>query len=213
MNYIIKLFVKFIYKWFLIIKTNGRILSFIHFNTKLGKKVIIGENVKSSKQISYIGNYTFIHSDVVLDFVSHIGAYCSISRGVKIGLGAHPKSLLSTSPAIYSKERGFVEVSLYESIKSVGLCEIGDDVLISANVLILAGVKIGTGAIIGANAVVVKDVPPYSIVVGVPARVVGYRFEQNVVSDLLESSWWEKDINEVLEFSDIFKNKYENKNK
>jgi serine acetyltransferase len=72
-------------------------------------------------------------------------------------------------------------------------------VLISANVLILEGVKIGTGAIIAAGAVVVNDVEPYTIVRGVPASPIGKRFSDDVIQQLLESKWWELDIQQILQ--------------
>jgi acetyltransferase-like isoleucine patch superfamily enzyme len=140
----------------------------------------------------YIGNSTLIYN------TEFIGDFCSISSGVKIGLITHPKHMLSTSPLFYSPDRGVVSEmnSHYLQEKKV---EIGHDVLISANVLILEGVKIGTGAIIAAGAVVVNDVEPYTIVRGVPASPIGKRFSDDVIQQLLESKWWELDIQQILQ--------------
>lgn len=140
----------------------------------------------------YIGNSTLIYN------TRTIGDFCSISSGVKIGLVAHPKHMLSTSPLFYSKGRGVINGSDFQTGDEKKV-EIGHDVLISANVLILEGVKIGTGAIIGAGAVVVKNVEPYSIVAGVPAKIIGKRFSDDVIQQLLESKWWELDIQQILQ--------------
>ncbi|GAB2680762.1 CatB-related O-acetyltransferase [Flavihumibacter cheonanensis] len=140
----------------------------------------------------YIGNSTLIYN------TSSIGDFCSISSGVKIGLAAHPKHMLSTSPLFYSSGRGLINDSdILTGVEK--MVEIGHDVLISANVLILEGVKIGTGAIIGAGAVVVKNVEPYTIVAGVPAKVIGKRFSDDVIQHLLNSKWWELDIQNILQ--------------
>lgn len=191
LSFCCKTIVKNIAIWLYALKTNGRILSFVHYNTKLGDGVIIKPNVKISKRLKVIGRHTFIHSGAVLDFVSEIGAFCSISRDVKIGLGSHPKNCLSTSPVFYSKERGMVNTTSYDTIKEKGFTVIEDDVLISANVCILEGIRIGTGAIVGAGAVVTRDIPPYAIVAGVPAKIVGYRFDKETCEVLLSEKWWD----------------------
>jgi serine acetyltransferase len=84
-----------------------------------------------------------------------------------------------------------------DPIKDIPL-KIGNDVWLGHNSIIMPNVKeIGTGAVIGAGAVVNKDVPPYAVVVGNPARVVKYRFEKCVIEELLKSKWWEKSIEEL----------------
>ena len=77
---------------------------------------------------------------------------------------------------------------------------IGNDVFIGANVTVLDGVKIADGAVVGAGAVVVRDIPPYAIAVGVPAKVVKYRFDEDKIKTLLEKQWWngkEEDLQKV----------------
>ena len=78
------------------------------------------------------------------------------------------------------------------------LCEIGNDVWIAAGAQILHKARVGDGAIIGGGAVVTKDVPPYAIAVGVPAKVIGYRFPEKIVKALLEICWWDWPV-EVIE--------------
>jgi acetyltransferase-like isoleucine patch superfamily enzyme len=119
---------------------------------------------------SYVGDFTHIAQNTT------IGSYCSIANLCTIGAAPHDLKRLTTFP--------FVLVDGYKTV-------IGHDVWIGCNSVILAGVNIGTGAVIGAGSVVTKDVPPYSIVVGNPARVLRYRFSKELIPRLLESRWWE----------------------
>ncbi|MFC5734289.1 CatB-related O-acetyltransferase [Cytobacillus gottheilii] len=183
---------------------NIKIKSIVPFNTTLGDGVVISEDVIIPHNIS-IGSYTFIGDFTRIEFVKSIGKYCSISHNVRIGLGSHPKDFLSTSPALYSKSRGYTKRDYYNNIEVDGLTVIDNDVLISSNVSILAGVKIGTGAIIGAGSVVTKDIPPYAIAVGAPAKVIKYRFDESTIERLLNSRWWEKDISEIVNFNELVK--------
>lgn len=195
---LIRVFCKKIIQLYFILFTNGRIKSYIPFTLKMGQGVIIGWKVEVSRNCQSIGRHTFIHSDVKIEpSVKTIGAFCSISRGVKIGLGAHPKNRMSTSPLFYDNSRGFVNTTDYDDVAIVGDTVIENDVLISSDVCILAGVKIHTGAIIGAGAVVVNDIPPYAIAVGVPARVIGFRFNSEIIDRLLNSAWWNLPLHEI----------------
>lgn len=127
-----------------------------------------------------------------------IGDYCCISNSAYFAPSTHPTNWLSVHPFQYRKK---LDSKLYgefpsnpnpilydESPKSI---EIGNDVWIADHTFIMGGVKIGDGAIIGMNAVVTKDVPPYAIAVGVPAHVVKYRFEPEIIEKLLQLKWWE----------------------
>lgn len=113
-----------------------------------------------------------------------IGNYCSIGPGVKIGQGVHSKNFITTYQPLSSKIIG-------HSLKTSPAI-LGSDVWCGANVVIMQGVQIGTGAIIGANAVVTKSIPPFSIAVGIPAKVIDYRFNQEEINLILESEWFLK---------------------
>jgi serine acetyltransferase len=82
--------------------------------------------------------------------------------------------------------------------------EIGNDVWLGDNVTILSGIKIGDGAIIGANSLIIKDIEPYSINVGSPSKIVRYRFEKEIIDDLLFVQWWNKDFKWLDENSHLF---------
>lgn len=124
-----------------------------------------------------------------------IGSFTSIANGVVIGGGEHPINWISTSPVFYagrdSINTKFSEFDRPTPKRTI----IGNDVWIGTRCIIKQGVKIGHGAIIGAGAVVTKDVEPYSIVAGVPAKHLRYRFSDDVISDLLDSKWW--DLNDA----------------
>lgn len=152
-------------------------------NNKFGK----GTNICDSQ----IGRHTYVVNARIVR--AQIGAFCSIGPDVNVGgLGNHPIKWISTHPAFYSilKQSGktFVTSDLFDELKPN---KIGNDVWIGASALILDGISIGDGAIVAAGAVVTKDVPPYAIVGGVPAKVIRYRFSEEVIASLLEWQWWE----------------------
>lgn len=126
----------------------------------------------------------------------HIGKYCSIADYAVIGVGDHTTTTLSTSPFQYMPNciegLGNIVVPKSNLIKrEIKETYIGNDVWIGYRAFIKMGVNIGDGAIIGAGAVVTKDVEPYAIVGGVPAKLIKYRFDENIRKQLLELKWWD----------------------
>jgi len=105
-----------------------------------------------------------------------------------------------------TRKQNGMTLSLYDKIEEVKAIDIGNDVFIGMNVTILDGVKIGDGAIIGAGAVVVNDIPPYAIAVGVPARVTKYRFSQPIIDKLLKVRWWDWEFDRIAEVEKKFFN-------
>ena len=122
-----------------------------------------------------------------------IGSFTSIANGVVIGGGMHPMDWVGMSPVFY-KGPDSVKAKFSEFERDVVKTTfIGHDVWIGQNVLIKQGVNIGTGAVIGMGSVVTKDVPAYAIFAGNPAKLIRYRFNNDIVQRLLESKWWELD--------------------
>lgn len=138
-----------------------------------------------------IGRYSYLNAYSRAERNTVIGRYCSIGHHVILGAGEHPTHFLSTSPAIYQNRK----TNRWEVAKQT--C-IGNDVWIGSNAVIKYGVKVGDGAIIGAGAVVVKDVAPYAIVGGVPARLICYRFEKETIEKLWQTAWWQLPHREIL---------------
>ena len=175
-----------------------------HDENSVGSDVVIEENVEIGPYLKALSTGLYIGKNTYVGYCDFIGKYTSISSNVKIGLIAHPTNYISTSPVFYSKRRGWVKNNLYlESEK--GFTQIGNDVLISANVIILAGVKIGNGAIIGAGSFVNKDIPPYAIVVGMPARIIRYRFDTTQIESLENIKWWDLPKEELLKHEEYFR--------
>lgn len=145
-----------------------------------------------------------------------IGRFCSISSDVKTISGTHPTAeFVSTHPCFFStkKQAGFtcVNKNLFNedvfADEDRHLVQIGNDVWIGSDVLILPGVHIGDGAVVAAGAVVTKDVEPYSIVAGVPAKIIRYRFENEETRNrLLEIKWWDMPPSWILDHADLFRN-------
>lgn len=123
-----------------------------------------------------------------------IGKFCSIACGVKFLFNSanHMLSSLSTYPfPIFFEEWGLDGKNVANAWDNKGDIIIGNDVWIGYEAIILAGVAVGDGAVIGARAVVTKDVPPYTIVGGVPAKAIRKRFPEETISALLEIKWWD----------------------
>ena len=139
------------------------------------------------------------HSSYCLSDMSHAscGNYCSIGMGSDIGLSQHPVDRLTTHPTTYLPDAWPFDEFPIRRKPFDGTWKpvtIGPDCWIGSGVRILGGVSIGTGAVVAAGAVVTHDVPPYAIVAGVPAKVLRYRFDPATIDALLESRWWECDI-------------------
>lgn len=120
-----------------------------------------------------------------------IGDYCSLAKNITIMLGGnHRTDWISTYPFMVFLPTA-KDIVGHPSTK--GNVIIGNDVWIGTNTTILSGVTIGDGAVIGMNSTVSKDVPPYAIVVGNPARIIKYRFTSDQIEKLLQIKWWNKD--------------------
>lgn len=171
--------------------------------------------------VSSIGAFSYTVDGHV--YSTNIGRYCSIARGVNVGQFNHPTSWLSTNPFQFQatsriktgndfpwKDVYEADVPTSDASKAarkavVKETNIGHDVWIGNGVVIIAGVMIGNGAVIGAGAVVTRDVEPYSIVGGVPARQIGKLFDTQTIERLLKTRWWEYATWQLrhLDFTDI----------
>lgn len=137
----------------------------------------------------HIGKYSYMNDGMVREQVD-IGRYCSIGRNVLIAAGDHPLDCLTTHPIAFQAATRPARPTNSNRKSKHDRTLIGHDVWIGDNAVVIKGVHVGIGAVIGANAVVTQDVAPYSIVGGVPARHIRYRFSEPVIAALLASEWW-----------------------
>lgn len=161
----------------------------------LGEHIEIGDS-RLDKQTevgdySYVGNHCFVTK-------TQIGRYVSIANFVTIGAGEHDLDDISTSAWFYDDPL---------AVLRRGECVIGNDVWIGVDSIIRRGVKIGNGAVVGANSFVNHDVPDFAIVAGNPARLIRYRFEEEMQAEISASKWWEKDLPEAKEIIKKLKSK------
>lgn len=140
---------------------------------------------------------------------SDIGSFCSIANNVIIGGGMHPMDWVSMSPVFY-EGRDSVRAKFSEHKRPLPLRTIiGNDVWIGQYVLVKQGVNIGHGAVIGMGSVVTKDVEPYTVVAGVPAKFIKKRFDDNVIQALLDIKWWDFDDEKLKEYAKYFTNPHQ----
>lgn len=163
-------------------------------------KVLLDGNITVGSNTTINGPNTEFYS---LAFPIKIGNFCSIARGTNIQEHNHDTECITT---YFVKYRVFNDKYGTDAV-SKGAIEIGNDVWIGTGATILTGVKIGDGAVIAANAVVTNDVPPYAIAGGTPAKVLKYRFSEEIIKKLLEIKWWNWEIEKIKKNKDLFYNK------
>jgi acetyltransferase-like isoleucine patch superfamily enzyme len=189
-------FLKFKYLLSKILKKSLSIPAIKDCEIDKSSKVCSGSQVVAStiKKYSFIGNYcTVLNTD--------IGSFCSIADYCIIGGASHPIIWASTSP-VFHKGRNIMNKNFFEHhFETTKKTTIGSDVWIGSNCLIKSGVSIGTGAVIGMGSVVTKDVEPYTIVGGNPAKLIRKRFDDNTIMNLLKSKWWEYSDERICDIS------------
>lgn len=153
-----------------------------------------------------IGAYCSVGVNDVIRY-ARIGKYCSIAWNCSIGGTEHYMKRLSTSFFPFDKAYGIVEDTDIPEIEGTYSkpVMIGNDVWIAAGAQVLRGVKVGDGAVLGEGTIVTKDVPPYEIWAGVPARKIGQRFPDEIIVELMEIKWWDFPIDVIKDNIDLFR--------
>lgn len=155
---------------------------------------------------SYIGNDCHISAD--------IGRFSSLGNRITQIVETHPmkEPFVTTSPMFIStrKQTGFTfaksqiaeEYRFYDPLREIAF-RIGNDCWVGNDVCFIGGVQVDDGAVVLARAIVTKDVPPYAIVGGIPAKVIGYRYDEDTIKMLLEVQWWNKPVEWLQEHADL----------
>ena len=158
-----------------------------------------------------IGSYIASNSNIS----GKIGRYTSIASNCKVIIGSHPYTYpyVSTSPIFFSmnKQNGYTfaeeqEYNEYKYADKKFLVNIGSDCWIGESVSLISGITIGDGAVILAGAIVTKDIPPYAIAGGIPAKILKYRYDENDIKLLLKFKWWNKETTWIKKNAKLFLN-------
>jgi acetyltransferase-like isoleucine patch superfamily enzyme len=182
--------------------------SHVHRGVHVDRRSTLGRSIvlfpRASIISSAIGDYTYVQQDSQV-VGTDIGKFCSIGMEVQIGLPAHALDMASTHPAFYLRETPIPRTfSATDKISMGKRTVIGHDVWIGQRAMLMGGVSVGTGAVIGAGALVTRDVPPYAIVAGAPARPMRYRFDEALRVRLLASPCWDMPDNWLAAHVDDF---------
>lgn len=170
------------------------------------KEIYVKPTIKNPNIV--VGEFTYIADSEFESHVTHhyewngdkliIGKFCQVAAGVEFVMNGanHQMNAVSTFP-FYTMEGWEMAPPAISDLPLKGDTIVGNDVWIGQNAVILPGVHIGDGAIIGANSVVGSDIPPYTIVVGNPARETRKRFDDELIRLLLAFKWWDKSIEAI----------------
>lgn len=187
---------------------------YLSCNVRFGSGVILSRNCvfqgfnyvghKSEVGFSCLGTASYIANNSKILY-ANVGNFCSIGDNVKTYMGRHPVSeMISSHPGFYNGSNPTtlsfpcqVDFEQHKFVSEKFVVDIGNDVWIGSNVLIMDGISIGDGAIIAAGSIVTKDVMPFEVVGGVPAKHIKFRFDFETRETILKSKWWQWDLKEI----------------
>lgn len=171
-------------------------LALAHINCIISKKSVVYRYARLNS--CFVDDYSYVGTGTIMRY-TNVGKFTSISDYCVIGMPAHNIDTLSSSPLFTYKNNGTGQTWCVDDVipRSKIHVEIGSDVWIGYGVKVVNNIKIGNGSVIAAGAVVVRDVPDYAIVGGVPAKLIRYRFSDEDIKKLSDFKWWEKSDEEL----------------
>lgn len=200
-----KMFLKYLYCRYFVFKKCKVQSQYVSTKAQIGEGTTLAKNVVVAAWAK-IGKYTYVNINTSIE--GKIGNFCSIGQNCAISGGTHAMEFMSTSQRLYSSRSAHYPANIWgDSVPYDDMppeAEIGSDVWIGAYSVILPKVKIGHGAVIGAGSVVTKDIPPYAIAAGNPAKIIRYRFEPEQIEWLLKSKWWDLPLDQLQKYRDLF---------
>ncbi len=191
-----------------VIRYPGRLFNGISLRATVVDSVIDKTaKVQNSTNIRYssIGKYSYVAKNTSI-IHAQVGSFCSIAGGVSVGGGAHNMYAVSTSPVFQKGHNifnmNFANINFEPFKKTI----IGDDVWIGNRAIVLQGVIIGNGSIVGAGSVVTRDIPPYEIWAGNPAKMIRKRFDDETIKKLTALQWWNWSDEKIIKYAAFFDN-------
>jgi len=194
--------------YYVIQYTDNLIKFFNENNIKVNKR--IGDTSKIFKDTNLEPNSTFFQSDILCSLGAYsytnsnlfhgirIGRYCSIGANLQAFGAKHFTDWISTSPSFYNKDyHNEYDLDTSHISRDENCINIGNDVWIGKDVKLNKNIEIGDGAVVGTGSIITKDVEPFSIVAGIPAKIIRYRFEKNIINEIQQIQWWKYSLGDL----------------
>lgn len=185
----------------------AKLMKKIRFSAVRKSKIDRTSKIEAGCNISHVkmAKHSFCGYDCEI-IHAEIGMYTSIASGVIIGGARHPMEWAGMSPVFYAGRDSIKKKFAEHELPMAKTTTIGNDVWIGRSAILMSGIRVGDGAVIGAGSVVTKDVPPYAIVAGNPAKIIRHRFSPSIINELEQIQWWNLPEDKLRNAARLIKN-------